>query len=75
MPTVITLATGKWLLVTEGPDHVRDRIVAGRGGMTRFDVLLGDETRQVFVNPAHVVSFEEEPRSAYEPPSVDVIHG
>ena len=43
--------------------------------MTRFDVLLGDETKQVFVNPAHVVSFEEEPRSAYEPPSVDVIHG
>ena len=52
MPTVITLATGKWLLVTEGPDDVRDRIVAGRGGMTRFDFLLGDETKQVFVNPA-----------------------
>ena len=43
--------------------------------MTRFDVLLGDETKKVFVNPAHVVSFEEEPRSAFEPPSVDVIHG
>ena len=73
MPTIITLATGKWLHVMEGPDHVHDRIVASGGGLTRFDVLSGDDTRQVFVNPAHVVSFQEERPSVYEQPFVDVI--
>jgi len=72
--TLIVFANDKTLRVNGGLEEIHGALRMVRGNPVRLQRERGDEETPVYVNPAHVAYYEEEPVSAYEsPPFVETI--
>jgi hypothetical protein len=61
MPSAIYFANGKDVEVTEDPDALSSRLHEHGRLPVRFEVRGGGETKVVYVNPQHILYFEETP--------------